>query len=188
MPVLDALGCAEYKRAGSWYEPDSSSTSEAANDRLSSISPSSLSSNETRSLAAAEGCWSRRVKRTGENCTAGVSSLISERWNPLPCCFFLAGPWEGLSAACRGALQEWQKRRGICNNAKEISSFRGVLWRESCWITAGNPWTSYCRLLRSGESAEQSEVWISCDGSFNSEGFESCREEIWGALVNAHII
>ncbi len=66
MPGLDMLGCAEYKGAGLWYEPNSSSASEAANDRLSSISPPLLPLNETRSLAATEGCWSGRVKRTGE--------------------------------------------------------------------------------------------------------------------------
>ncbi len=69
-----------------------------------------------------------------------------------------------LLAACRGALHKWQKRRGICNNAEEICSYRGVLWRESRQIAAGNPWTSYCRrcgLLRSGESTEQHPLrWL----------------------------
>ncbi len=84
-----SLGCEDCKGAGSSYEPDSSSASVAANDRLSSISPSSLPPNETRSFAVAEGCWSRWAKRTGENSlwgeseahgsTAGVNPLISER-------------------------------------------------------------------------------------------------------------
>ncbi len=67
MPGLDALGCADSEGAESLYEPDSSSAPEAANDRLSSNLPSSLPPNETRSLAATEGCWSGRVKRTGES-------------------------------------------------------------------------------------------------------------------------
>ncbi len=74
-------------RGGGGGEPASFSASEAANDRLSSNSPLSLPPNETRSLAAAEGCWSGRVKRTGEisqwgeseerGFTAAESSLIS---------------------------------------------------------------------------------------------------------------
>ncbi len=81
MPGLDVLGCPECKGAGSWYEPDSSSASEAANDRLSSISLSSLPPNETRLLAAAEGCWFRPVKRMGENSLWGEKKIrfLSEK-------------------------------------------------------------------------------------------------------------
>ncbi len=124
-------GLRRMQGAGSWYEPNSSSASEAVNDRLLSILPSLFPPNETRSLEAAEGYWSGQMKRTGEN-----------------------------SLFC---------------------SYRGILWRESRRIAAGNPWTSCCRhsgLLRSGESAEQSEVWIHCDGSHIGEGFESRRAKV----------
>ncbi len=65
MSRLDALSIADCEGAGSLYKPDSFSASEAAKDRLSSNSPSTLPPNETRSLAAAEGCWSGQVKRAG---------------------------------------------------------------------------------------------------------------------------
>ncbi len=34
------------------------------------------------------------------------------------------------------------------------------------------------QLLRSGELAEQSDVWIRCDGSFNGDSFECRRTKI----------
>ncbi len=104
---LDVLSIADCEGAGSLYKPDSSSSSEAAKDRLSSNSPSTLPPNETRSLAAAEGCWSRRVKR------AGVISL----WQRVRCAGLqpakahsspgakilcpAAGPWEEKSGRVR---------------------------------------------------------------------------------------
>ncbi len=62
-----------------------------------------------------------------------------------------------------------------------ICFFGEMLLKESRQIAAGNPWTSCCRdcgLLRSGESAEQREVWFRCDCSFNSEGLEYRRAKI----------
>ncbi|KTG04712.1 hypothetical protein cypCar_00040733, partial [Cyprinus carpio] len=97
------LGCADGKGAGSTYEPDSSFASEASNDMLSSMASHSLPLNETRLLAAAEGCWSGREKWTGETSLSGeseahggsasVGSIVTERRVPLPHCFFLTGSW-----------------------------------------------------------------------------------------------
>ncbi len=67
IPALAALGAGKREGAGSVIEPDSSSTSEAASDMLSSASSSSLPPNETRSLTLAEGCWSGWKKKDGRN-------------------------------------------------------------------------------------------------------------------------
>ncbi len=51
-----------------------------------------------------ENGWKLSVGREwGTGGTAGVSSLISGHWDPLPRCFLLAGPWEEKSGKTRGA-------------------------------------------------------------------------------------
>ncbi len=85
------------KRAGSVTEPDNSSVSEATREGLSSISPS-LPSDDILSLAAADGCWSGCVKRTGESSLfcdgearghwADMNPLVFSCSNPLPRRFF----------------------------------------------------------------------------------------------------
>ncbi len=77
-------------------EPDNS-YSEAAMERLPSISPSHPP-NKIMSLTATEGRWSSWVKRTGECSLCGdgeacgnwanVGSLVTSCLNPLRCCFF----------------------------------------------------------------------------------------------------
>ncbi len=65
------------QKAGVSHRADNSSGSEAARERLSSIS-SSLPPNEIMSLAAAEGLWSCCLKRTGE-CSLSEKKAIHER-------------------------------------------------------------------------------------------------------------
>ncbi len=72
MPGLDALGYAEFKGVGLWNEP---TAPPHLKPPMSSISSSLLPPNETRLLATAEGCWSGRVKRTGENSLWGESEV-----------------------------------------------------------------------------------------------------------------
>ncbi len=85
-----------------------------------------------------------------------------------------------LSAAVQGSPTRVTKTvRHFQQRQWNMLFYSGVIWRENHRIAAGNPWTSCCKqcgLLRIGESAEQSEVWIRC--SFNGEGFESRRVKI----------
>ncbi len=107
------------KRAGSVTEPDNTSASEAARERLSSSSLS-LTPNKIMSLAATGGRWSCWVKRTAE-CSlcadgearchwASVSSLGTGFSNPLPRCFFLTGPWEKEKGRARGTESLSEKK------------------------------------------------------------------------------
>ncbi len=130
VPALAALGADEGRRAWSVTKLDSSSASEAANDMLLSASSLSLPPNETRFLALAEGCWSGWEKRMGETSLcgeseargiwAGVSSLSTGRWDPLPCCFLLTGPWKEENGRARVAESLSEK--------KERKAQRGENW------------------------------------------------------------
>lgn len=101
MHGLDVLGCADGNGAGSTYELDSSSASEASNDMLSSMGSHSFPPNETMLLAFKEGCSCGREKWTGEpsqcgksearGCSFCIGSFFARRRVPLPRCFFLTG-------------------------------------------------------------------------------------------------
>ncbi len=145
-------------------EPVQSSASDAANDMLSSRGSSSDPPNETKSLAMAEGHWPGRVKRMGEaslcgetearGACAGVSSLASEHWVPLPHCFFssrLLGrrKWEGARggvALCKESNPRAQR------GETHVLAVRTIHLRErvgfphthcACHQRAGVPCTSH---------------------------------------------
>ncbi len=147
IPALAALGAGKPEGAGSVTEPDSSSASEATSDMLSSASSSSLPPNETRSLTLAEGRWSGWEKRTGDTSLCGeseargiwasVSSLSTGRWEPLPRCFFLTGPWEEENGRARGAGSLSEKKA-----IRERREARLMLsqWEQSEPASAASAW------------------------------------------------
>ncbi len=125
MPGLDALGCADCEGAGSLFEPDSSSAFEAK----SSNSPSSLPPNDTRSLAAAEGCWSRRVKRTGEMSMCHwlyeenhITKVV--KFRPSERCFSVGG------AVINGV--QGPKKAGLTKTARHLQQSRKICYFMKC--------------------------------------------------------
>ncbi len=125
MPGLDALGCADCEGAGSLFEPDSSLAFEAK----SSNSPSSLPPNDTRSLAAAEGCWSRRVKRTGEMSMCHwlyeethITKVV--KFRPSERCFSVGG------AVINGV--QGPKKAGLTKMARHLQQSRKICYFMKC--------------------------------------------------------
>ncbi len=133
---------------------------------LSSASSSSLPPNETRSLMLAEGRWSGWEKRTGDTSLrgeneargiwAGVSSLSTGRWEPLPCCFSSQVPGRKKTGG-----REWRdrslkrkrcasaERRDWCSRSENNQSQRA---RHLHGISPGRKHTRCDRHRRAGET------------------------------------
>ncbi len=124
---------------GSWYEPDSSSASEATNDRLSLISLSSLPPNETRGMLVRTGensLWGR-VRYAGVQlaqahsspsveilCPAAYSSQVPGRKK--------SGRREGWSCSLKRKIAASAERRDSCHRISDIPSPVSA-------VSAGNP-------------------------------------------------
>ncbi len=70
---------------------------------------------------------------------AGTSSLILARCDPLPHCFFLAGPWDEESGRARGA-ESLSKKKALCKcrDARLIST----QWGHSVSVSAVTAWAA----------------------------------------------
>ncbi len=184
IPALAALGAGKPEGAGSVTEPDSSSASEATSDMLSSACSSSLPPNETRSPPLAEGRWSGWIKRTGDislcgesearGIWAGVNSLSTGRWEPLPRCFFLTGPWEEEKReGARGGIALWKKAMRVRREATLMLS----QWEQSEPASAASAWYFPRQETHSlWPSTASRLLWISVDEVVVAEG-----EKIWGS-------
>ncbi len=142
MPELDVLGCADCKRRGRetsptappHLKPPMTGCHPSRRHRFHWMRPDRSQPQGWAKRTGETSLWGESEARGG---TAGVSSLVSELWDPLPRSFFLTGSWEEKSGRAQGAESVSEKK---ANRERREAKLISPQWGHSVSVSAVSAW------------------------------------------------